>query len=134
MKKQLCITLFALLCTIATSGIASAESILSPPAPKFTVKMVSGKTMVSSGFPTGTMTFNGNGSLTCANYPAFIKCKSWEVQPNGVLRREFTDSHTGSTTEVLAYWQLQSRTGTILEINQTSNNAEGSTHVTVTIQ
>ena len=134
MKKQLCITLFALLCTMVTSGIASAEGILSPPAPKFTANMVSGKTMVSSGYDKGTMTFHSNGSLTCTNYPSFVKCKSWKVQPDGVLRREFTDSHTGATVEVKAYWQLLSRSGNTLQVNQTSSNSSGPTTVTVTIQ
>jgi len=134
MKKQLCITLFALLCMTASVGVAQAVDLLAPSAPKFTTAMVSGKTMVSSGYDKGSMTFHSNGRLTCTNYPGFVKCKSWEVQPDGVLRREFTDSHTGVTVEVKAYWQLLSRSGTTLQVNQTSSNSSGPTTVTVTIQ
>lgn len=134
MKRQLRIALVALICAVATSGIAAAENLLSPPSSKFTNALVSGKTMVSSGYPTGSMTFNSNGSLTCSNYPAFISCKSWEVQPGGVLRREFTDSHTGATVEVKAYWQLLSRSGNTLQVQQTSSNSTGPSTVTVTIQ
>lgn len=64
--------------------------------------MVSGKTMVSSGYANGSMTFNSNGTLTCTNYPAFVSCKRWQVQQDGTLQREFTDSHTGKTVEVVA--------------------------------
>ncbi|QOX77973.1 hypothetical protein FY034_03120 [Trichlorobacter lovleyi] len=134
MNKHLRIALVALSCAVATSGIAAAESLLSPPSSKFTKPLVSGKTMVSSGYPTGSMTFNSNGSLTCSNYPAFVSCKRWEVQPDGVLRREFTDSHTGTTVEVKAYWQLLSRSGNTLQVQQTSSNSTGPSTVTVTIQ
>lgn len=134
MKRQLRIALVALSCVVATSGIAAAESLLNPSNQKFTNAMVSGKTMVSSGYPTGSMTFNSNGSLTCSNYPAFISCKSWEVQPGGVLRREFTDSHTGATVEVKAYWQLLGWSGNSLQVQQTSSNSTGPTTLTVTIK
>lgn len=134
MKRQLRIALVALSCVVATSGIAAAESLLNPSSQKFTNALVSGTTMVSSGYPTGSMTFNSNGSLTCSNYPAFVSCKRWEVQPDGVLRREFTDSHTGTTVEVKAYWQLLSRSGNTLQVQQTSSNSTGPTTLTVTIK
>lgn len=133
MKKQRYLTLFVLLCMVLSGGIATAETIFSPGTPQFTRQMVTGKTMVSSGYPTGSMTFNSNGTLTCANYPVFVSCKRWEVQPDGVLRREFTDSHTGQLVEVQAFWKLISRSGNTLEVQQSSSNSSGATSVTVTI-
>jgi hypothetical protein len=134
MKKQLVISLLVLTCTVAVSSIAAAESFFSPGAPQFSSQLVSGKTMVSSGYPNGSMTFNSNGSLTCTNYPAFVSCKRWQVQQDGTLQREFTDSHTGKTVEVVAIWKLLSKSGNTLQVQQTSNNSEGATAVTVTIQ
>lgn len=131
MKTNLRIAALTLICMTVTTGIAMA--VLSPPAPpKFTREMVSGKTMVSSGYPNGTMTFNSNGSLTCTNYPAFVTCKSWQIEPDGSLHREFTDSHTGTATEVRAYWKLLSNNGSTLQVSQTSNNSAGATTLTVT--
>lgn len=88
--------------------------------------------MVSSGFPAGAITFNKDGSLSCANYPAFVGCKRWHIEKDGTLHREFTDSHDGTTKEVQAYWKLLSRKGSSLEVSQTSNNSTGATIVTVT--
>lgn len=133
MKRQLGIALFTLLCPLIFAGIASALDVAAQPL-KFTTAMVSGKTMVSSGYPAGSMTFNSNGSLTCTNYPTFINCKSWQVQPDGTLSREFTDSHGGTTVEVRAYWTLVSKSGNSLQVSQTSNNSSGTSTVTVTIQ
>lgn len=136
MKKQLIISLLALICTVVIGNIAAAESFLvsSSGAQKFTRQMVSGKTMVSSGYANGSMTFNNNGTLTCTNYPAVVGCKSWQVQQDGTLQREFTDSHTGKTVEVVAIWKLLSKSGNTLQVQQTSNNSVGVTTVTVTIQ
>lgn len=134
MKKQLSIALVALSCSISSIDIAQAIELFDSQAHKFTPAMVSGKTMVSSGYANGTMTFNSNGSLTCINYPAVISCKSWQIQPDGRLLREFTDNHTGATVEVRAYWQLLNQSGNTLQVNQTSNNADGSINVTVIVQ
>lgn len=135
MKKQLIISVLVLTCTVvATGNIAAAESFFSPGAPQFTRQMVSGKTMVSSGYANGSMTFNNNGTLTCTNYPAFVACKRWQVQQDGTLRREFTDSHTGKTVEVVATWKLLGKSANTLQVQQTSNNSDGATTVTVTIQ
>lgn len=136
MKKRLGITLLALACTVATSGITAAATMLfSPPAsPVFTQNMVLRKTMISDKFPSGTMTFHNGGTLTCANYPSFIDCKRWYIDPDGRLRREFTDRHTGKVVEVTAYWKLLNQSGNSLNVEQTSSNSTGTTLVTVTIQ
>jgi hypothetical protein len=133
MKRQLRTALLALAYTAATCSISIAAGFFNPPATEFTTESVSGKTMVSSGYPNGSMTFNSNGSLTCTNYPAFVSCKNWKIQ-DGTLRREFIDSHTGSPVEVVAFWKLLSRSDNTLQVQQTSNNSTGATTVTVTIQ
>lgn len=131
MNTQLRIASLVLVCLTLTSGIALA--ITGSPAPlNFTREMVAGKTMVSSGYPNGSMTFNTNGSLTCTNYPAFVTCKSWQIEPDGKLHREFTDSHTGTTMEVRAYWKLLSNNGTTLHVSQTSNNSTSESSLVVT--
>ncbi len=134
MKKYLCLALVVLASTALSGGRAVAENFFSPGAPHFTHQMVAGKTMVSSGYPTGTMTFHSNGTLTCTNYPAFVGCKNWRVLSDGTLRRDFTDSHTGQLVEVQAFWKLVSRSDNTLQVQQTSNNSNGVTSVTVTIQ
>lgn len=139
MKKQLQTAFCILTCTIALNGTAMATNPYLPkfdPQPdlRFTVKSVTGKSMVSSGYPNGTMTFNSNGSLTCTNYPVFIGCKSWQIQSDGTLIRKFTDSHTGIGMEVEATWKLLSRSGNTLQVQQTSSNSGGGSVITVTIQ
>ncbi len=134
MKKHLCLTFAVLAITMVAASLAAAENFFSPGAPHFTHQMVAGKTMVSSGYPTGTMTFHSNGTLTCTNYPAFVGCKNWRVLSDGTLRRDFTDSHTGQLMEVQAFWKLVSQSGNTLQVQQTSNNSNGVTSVTVTIQ
>jgi hypothetical protein len=76
MKRQLRIALVALSCAVATSGIAAAENLFSPPGPQFTNALVSGKIMVSSGYPTGSMTFNSNGSLDLQQLPRFCQLQA----------------------------------------------------------
>lgn len=142
MKRQHRIAFSIIFCTIIYSSMAAAvdNPFLPPPlnpqsgTTHFSVKTVSGKTMVSSGFPNGSMTFNSNGSLTCTNYPAFVKCKNWQIQKDGTLLRRFTDSHTGTVQEVEAIWKLLSGSKSTLQVQQTSSNSEGAAMVTVTIQ
>lgn len=127
------IALIALFSMTACAGIASAE----PPVGnglRFTKKMVSGKTMVSSGYSQGSMTFERHHSLTCVGYPSFVVCKTWKIEPDGALHREFTDSHSGSEVTVWARWQLLSQNGSILQVRQTSSNSSEVTTLTVTIK
>ncbi|NJD38080.1 MAG: hypothetical protein FIA89_07115 [Geobacter sp.] len=132
MKKKLVTALFALSCLTTVGAIATAEANpLKPGEQVFTKAMVVGKTMASSGYPGGTMTFNSNGTLTCVNYPAVINCKSWQIDPDGRLHREFIDSHTGTPVEVRAYWKLLANNGATLQVSQTSNNSPGETTLTV---
>ncbi len=133
MKNKLIASLLALSCLNAIIGTTSVEaSPLKPGELGFTRAMVAGKTMSSSGYPNGTITFNTNGSMTCSNYPAFVTCKSWRIDLNGKLQREFTDAHTGAATEVIAHWKLLSNNGATLQVSQTSNNSTGETTLTVT--
>lgn len=80
---------------------------------------------------------SGNGA-TANNVDGCIRelaaCKRWQVQQDGTLQREFTDSHTGKTFEVVAVWKLLSKSGNTLQVQQTSNNSEGATAMTVTIR
>lgn len=129
MKTRLTIGILSLFCIIAGFGSAQAEALL------FTNDMVSGKTMTSSGYSQGTMTFHTNGSLTCNGYPEVIKCKNWQITQNGILRREFTDSHTGTVMEVQADWKLLTQpANNSFQAQQTSNNSSGTTTVTVTVR
>ena len=133
MKQKFVTGLFVLSCLTTFIGAASAEAgPLKPGELGFTRAMVAGKTMSSSGYPNGTITFNTNGSLTCTNYPSFVTCKNWQIDLNGKLQREFTDSHTGTAAEVIAYWKLLSNNGATLQVSQTSNNSTGETTLTVT--
>ena len=132
MNAKLRIIALTLICMTVTAGTALAGPDNPLGSLKFTKEMVSGKTMSSSGYPNGTITFNTNGSMTCTNYPAFVTCKSWQIEPDGSLHREFTDSHTGSLVEVRAYWKLLSNNGSTLQVSQTSNNSTGETTLTVT--
>ncbi len=126
------ITLFA----ITMLSAIPAQSVTLPDGKKlaFDAVMVYGSTMVSSGYPDGSMTFGGNGNLICNNYPAFVQCKSWEITPDGQLLREFIDSHTGTPVEVRAYWRLLSKSGSTLQVRQTSNNSQGESILTVTVR
>lgn len=128
------ISMIALFCITFFAAVPAFSVTLPESNPKFKGKMVVNKTMVSSGYPQGSMTFHSNGSLTYTGYPSFIACKTWQIEPNGRLRREFTDSHTGTTVEVTAFWELLSHSGNTLQVSQTSNNSQGPTTVTVTIK
>ncbi|SJZ98768.1 hypothetical protein SAMN02745119_02235 [Trichlorobacter thiogenes] len=134
MKTTARISIVALFCMTFFAAAPAFSVTLPEAAPKFTGRIVVNKTMVSSGYPNGSMTFNSNGSLTCTNYPSFIGCKHWQIQHDGTLRREFTDSHTGKTVEVVAIWKLLSQSGNTLQVQQTSNNSDVATTVTVTIK
>lgn len=137
MKKQLCIALCAVISSFTFGSSAAAvenpRPFFSPQQIRFHQKNVAGKTMVSSGYDKGSMTFNSNGVLTCTNYPSNITCKKWEVLSDGTLRREFTDNHTGTTVEIIAVWKLLSQSDKTLQVEQTSNNSNGVTNITVTI-
>ncbi len=128
------ISMIALFCMTFFAATPAFSVTLPEAAPKFTGRIVVNKTMVSSGYPNGSMTFHSNGSMTCTGYPAFVTCKTWQIEPDGRLRREFTDSHTGKTVEVVAIWKLLSQSGNTLQVQQTSNNSDVATTVTVTIK
>ena len=131
MKRKLRITALILICMTVTTGIAMSDP-LKPGEGGFTRAMLAGKTVSSSGYPKGTITFNSNGSMTCTNYPLSVTCVSWQINLDGKLQREFTDSYTGTKKEVIARWKLLSNNGATLQVNQTSNNSTGETTITVT--
>jgi hypothetical protein len=128
------VTLFAMIML----SVIPAQSVTLPDGLgkklAFDIGMVYGATMVSSGYPNGSMFFGADGSLSCNNYPAAVQCKSWEITSNGQLLRTFTDSHTGAPVEVKAYWKLLSKSGSTLQVSQTSSNSPGETIVTVTVR
>lgn len=128
-NKQLIGTV-ALSFILFTTGIAQSE-VLSP-KPGFTTKMVSGKSFVSSGYPTGHITFNANGSQTCTNYPPVVNCLTWQIEADGTILRTFADSSGSATKDVWARWTLLKYNKTSYTVSQTSSNAKGATTITVT--
>jgi len=71
MKK---ITLLTLACVaVSTFACAASDNQLSG-ALGFDTKTVVVTTMVSSGYPNGSMTFSSDGALTCTNYPKEVTC------------------------------------------------------------
>ena len=123
-----------LFCFLTTTAVAANNPRLSVSGatPVFTSEMVSGKTMVSSGYSKGTVTFNLGGSLTCTDYPTFITCKTWEITSDGTILRIFNDTRDGVTTEIKAWWKLQQNNGTSYAVIQTSSNSAGETSLTIT--
>jgi len=134
MLKRTGISLITLFAMTMVSAAPAQSATLPEKNLAFDAGMVYGATMVSSGYPNGSMTFNANGSLSCSNYPAFVQCKSWQITPGGQLLREFTDSHTGTSVEVKASWKLLGKSGGTLQVSQTSSNSQGATVLTVTVR
>lgn len=133
MKKNWISGITLLCClTASAAGAAGLPAVKSASSPAFTAEMVSGKTMVSSAYTSGTVTFNPDGTLTCVNYPAFVTCKSWRIESDGRILRKFDDTRNGKTTEVTAWWQLLKNNGTSFDVSQTSSNSAGVTAITVT--
>lgn len=132
--KQIMIAGFTLLwCLTASCAVAGTVPILSGVSNlRFTSDMVSGKTMVSSGYTKGSVTFNADGTLTCVDYPSFVKCKSWKIDSDGSILRTFDDTSTGTPTGVKAWWRLLKNNGTSFDVSQTSTNSTGATALTIT--
>ncbi len=128
-KKRDIIGVAALLCMMASAGIVSASPAQSNAS--FTDEMVSGRSMVSSGYGTGTVTFNPDGSLTCTGYPAVIVCKTWNLDSDGTIVRYFEDNSGKEPKVVRAVWRLVKNNELSFEVNQTSNNSDKTTAIRV---
>jgi hypothetical protein len=129
MKRKLSIGIAALICMIANSTIVMAE------APKqkmsFTKEMVSGKTMVSSGYNKGSVTFNPDGTLTCSGYPPVVACKTWQLDADGTIVRLFDDNSGTKPVGVRAVWRLVKNNGSSFTVDQTSSNSKVTSSITV---
>lgn len=134
MKKSLTLTILLILtCTAVSSFSFAAGNQPSGPL-RFHTETVTGKTMVSSGYPNGSMTFNRGGTLTCSNYPKEVTCLTWKVENDGKLHREFLDTRSVPAFKVQAVWTLKSKNGNALQVDQTSNNSPTATPLSVIIK
>ena len=89
MKKTLtALSIFCLATCIGGAAAETAKNGVKAPT-SFTTELVSTKSMISSGFPKGYFTFNVDGTLTCTGYPAFVTCRTWKIEPDGTLLRQF---------------------------------------------
>lgn len=135
MQKRTGISFITLFAMTMLSAIP-AQSVTLPDGPGrrlvFDMGTVYGATMTSAEYPNGSMFFHGDRSLICSNYPAVVQCKSWEITPGGGLRLEFIDSRSGTPVEVKVNWKLLSKSGTTLQVSQSSSNSQGETILTVT--
>lgn len=119
----------ALFCMITSAGIAS--EVTTPDKLSFTKEMVSGKSMVSSGYPKGFITFNSDSTLTCNGYPSVVECKNWSIEADGTIVRNFIDKKSGTPASVRAVWKLTKNKGKSFDVEQTSNNSAVKSYVTV---
>lgn len=101
---------------------STAQSAL--PGLSFTSDMISGKSLISSGYNKGYATFHANGSMTCTRYPEVIDCKTWHIARDGTLIRLFEDKSSGQAKPVRTVWSLTSRSGDSFEVLQTSSNSD----------
>lgn len=131
MKKTL---IPAALLTLAFSTLSVAAENSQSGTLRFNKKMVAGKSMVSSGYPGGTIKFNSDGTLTCTNYPKVVSCLTWKIDNSGLLHRDFLDTRNVPAFTVKAVWKLTVKKGNELQVDQTSNNSPAVTPLTVTIQ
>ncbi len=127
--KKVIITTVALLSMVAGAAVVSAEPKQTDTS--FTKEMVSGKTMVSSAYKAGSVTFNEGGTLTCNGYPKVVECKTWEIDPDGAIVRYFVDNSSGAPKPVRAVWKLIKNNGTSFRVTQTSSNSDKTSEITV---
>ena len=123
-RTQFIGTAAALFCMISSVCIASVET-------SFTKEMVSGKSMVSSGYTKGYITFNSDSTLTCTGYPNVVECKNWSVESDGTIVRYFADNSSGKPILVRAVWKLIKNNGTSFDVGQTSNNSPVMSYVNI---
>ncbi len=127
--KKVIITTVALLSMVAGAAVVSAEPKQTDTS--FTKEMVSGKTMVSSAYKAGSVTFNEGGTLTCNGYPKVVECKTWEIDPDGAIVRYFVDNSSGAPKPVRAVWKLIKNNGTSFRVIQTSSNSDKTSEIIV---
>jgi hypothetical protein len=108
----------------ATTGGALSPAQTAPPRLSFTPDMISGKSLVSSGYSKGYATFHADGSMTCTHYPEVIDCKTWRIDQDGTLIRHFDDKSSGRAKPVRTVWTMASRSGTSFEVIQTTSNSD----------
>lgn len=133
-KPSIRATLLTLACIVVSTTHSFAKDNQPSGALRFHTKTVAGTTMVSSGYPSGSMTFSNGGTLTCNNYPKEVTCLTWKVESDGKLHREFLDTRSVPAFKVQAVWTLKSKNGNLLQVDQTSNNSPAVTPLTVTIK
>lgn len=113
---------FAVFCAMALGGACFAQT--TSPRLSFTTEMISGKSLVSSGYSKGYASFHADGSMTCTDYPDVIDCKTWRIDQDGTLIRHFDDQSSGRAKPVRTVWTMASRSGASFEVLQTSSNSE----------
>ncbi len=129
MKRNQVIGTAALFYMIASVAIASEDT--STNKQSFTMEMISGKSMVSSGYPKGFITFKSDSTLVCNGYPSVVECKDWNIEPDGTIVRNFIDKKSGKPTSVRAVWKLLKNKGKSFDVEQTSNNSAVKSYVSV---